>query len=207
MNRIVWPSTSSTFKCSLCCISIIQECNSSEISLVHIFNILYIIFFSYLDLTSFCAAITRVCMQWMVTVATKTIPRTPPTSPALLRAMGMVRTPMPMLPFIKWMMVSILEMVLVLPSLSSSSPVSGKYPDLECRMSEVEMVLRWNLSRSLTTLLILWRLLDDKVLFLGVLKETYFTHTPRPIVEFYLGTELLKVSVVSVSDTIVTEDC
>ena len=206
MNRIVWPSTSSTFKCSLCCISIIQECNSSEISFLSLTSLISSLSW-YLDLTSFCAAITRVCMQWMVTVATKTIPRTPPTSPALLRAMGMVRTPMPMLPFIKWMMVSILEMVLVLPSLSSSSPVSGKYPDLECRMSEVEMVLRWNLSRSLTTLLILWRLLDDKVLFLGVLKETYFTHTPRPIVEFYLGTELLKVSVVSVSDTIVTEDC
>ena len=44
-------------------------------------------------------------------------------------------------------------------------------PDLEWPMddlmSEVEMVLRWNRSMSLTTLLMLWMLLDDRVLLRG----------------------------------------
>ena len=73
---------------------------------------------TYLSLTSFWAAMTSVCMQCMVTTATKTMPRTPPTRPALLMAMGMVSTPIPMFPFSRWMIVSTLEMVLVRPSAS-----------------------------------------------------------------------------------------
>ena len=73
----------------------------------------------YLSLTSFWAAMTRVCMQWMVITATNTIPRTPPTRPALEMAMGMVSTPIPMFPFSRWMIVSILEIVFVLPPSAS----------------------------------------------------------------------------------------
>ena len=65
---------------------------------------------------------TKVCMQWMVMTATKAMPITPPTSPALLMATGMVNTPIPMFPFSRWITVSALE--IVFGRESSVSPTS-----------------------------------------------------------------------------------
>ena len=52
--------------------------------------------------------LTSSFMQWMQMKAMTTMPSEPKTMPEFLMAMGRVRTPMPMLPLIRWMIVAVL---------------------------------------------------------------------------------------------------
>ena len=106
MDGVGSPRPSSRVKGRLCSVCVVQELDTPEQSLQPRGDNTNI----YFSVTSFWAAMTRVCMQWMVIRATNTMPSTPPTRPALDMAMGMVSTPIPMLPFTRWIIVSKLEM-------------------------------------------------------------------------------------------------
>ena len=80
------------------------------------------------------------------------------------------------------------------------------YLDWTGLMSDVEIVLLWNLSISLTTLLRLWILLEERVLLRLVLPSYYYYHYIILFSNYLpLSWELLiKTEVSSLSDAILT---